>query len=219
MSASAWERWGAVAGIVSVVLVAIAVGLVPSQPGSEGTAQEFTAFFEKESNRDRISVSLPLVGLGGLFYLGFLGALYGRLRQSEGEPRVGSTLAVLGGVVNLALLYAGVASYAAIPRAMDVYDSFQLDVNTAMAMSRAANIMFREAGVAAAVLVGSASIVAVRTKAFPRWLAWAGLPIVILSVYAIIPSLPILLKLAWILAVSLFLLSRPRVTQSAAPPA
>jgi len=66
-----------------------------------------------------------------------------------------------------------------------------------------------------ALLVLTTSILALRTRVLPAWLAWAGLVVAPLTLLAPFFS-PVLVFFAWVLVVSVLLLTRARGARAGA---
>lgn len=109
-----WEEVGAASGLFAVLLFVAAFlillntdpsgGNTPRLPNM-GNAIASPAFFADHLNGIRAIVMLN--GIGIVFFLWFLGALWGVLRRAEGEPARGSTIASSGAVVGVSLTLIG----------------------------------------------------------------------------------------------------------------
>lgn len=209
-----WERWGAVSGIIFVVLIVVGFTLLPQNPGGEGTAQEWTAFFTDNSNQlspfppNRITAHTALVALAGFFFLWFVGALWARLRQAEGAPGWGSGVAFAGGVAYVVLFFMATSATVAIPNSLSRYDNFQLDPNSGMLLLGMSYWLLGHTGVAAGVLISATSAVAIKTRVLPSWLAWPGFAVAVLSVLTIILWWFMWLVWLWVLLTSVLMLIR-----------
>ena len=203
-----WERWGAVSGIIFVVLIVVGFTLLPQGPGSEGTAQEFTDFFTDNRNPNPTSVGTALVALAGFFFLWFVGALWARLRQAEGAPGWGSGVAFAGGVAYVVLFFMATSANVAMSNSLSRYDNFQVDPNSGMLLRGMSYWLLGHAGVAAGVLISATSAVAIKTRVLPLWLAWPGFAVAVLSVLAIFLWWFIWLVWLWVLLTSVLMLIR-----------
>jgi hypothetical protein len=131
--------------------------------------------------------------------------------RAEGEPaRLTTTVAASGGVF-VALAAAAHVAGTAVAFAADDIDAYRVDPNTARLFMALSFWFFVMSLFAAAAMALAASVLALRTGALPRWLAYAGLVGAaggLLSIFA----WPSLLVLAWIVAVSAWLLA-PRAAE------
>jgi hypothetical protein len=109
-----WEQMGAASGMFAVLVFVAAFliflntdpsgGNTPRLPNI-GNAVASPAFFADHLNGIRAQVMLN--GIGMVFFLWFLGTLWGALRGAEGEPARGSTIATAGAVVGVSLTLVG----------------------------------------------------------------------------------------------------------------
>lgn len=109
-----WEQVGAASGLFAVLLFVAALliflntdpsgGNTPRLPNI-GNAQAAPAFIADHLNGIRAQVMLNSIGM--VFFLWFLGTLWGVLRAAEGGPARGSTIAVAGAIVGVAMSLVG----------------------------------------------------------------------------------------------------------------
>lgn len=209
------ERYGAVSGLafVGLFLVTLFLGS-PTDYGDP--AAEVASFYREDQREVQVSVALWTAGL--LFFLWFLGALRNVLGSAEGAPGTLSTIAFGAGLVSaafLALTAAFVAAAAARPDEMDPELIRMIDDLTFLVLAPGA---FAVVG----FLLASALVV-LRSGAMPAWLAWLALILAVaqaLSVGIVFTDRPpfggsapfhvvgLLGLLAWVLAVSILLLTR-----------
>jgi hypothetical protein len=157
-----WERWGALAAIVFVVLLIASILIGGSPPKTTDSPAKITKYFR--DNQDSLKVGSYLSGVALIPFLWFLGTLFGRLRRAEGSAGRVSGIALVGGVVTGAIAMVGSAinSYGALHPA-----------NSAGAFLVASAVL-GYVSFAVAVFVGATSVVVLRTKILPSWFGWAG---------------------------------------------
>jgi hypothetical protein len=168
MDEKQWERWGALGGVVFVVLVVVSAVIGGSPPKPTDSALKIAKYFR--DNQDALKIGSYLNGIGLVVFLWFLATLFGRLRRAEGGSGRVSGIALTGAVVALtiATVANGITAYAVL-HPLGSASSFQV-----------ATILFGYAGFAIAVFVAATSIVVLRTSLLPRWLGWIGAVVALL---------------------------------------
>ena len=219
MDSRAWLRFAPVAGLVWVALVIVSVILGGDQPGSDDSVAKFVEYFSDSGNRDQLAIATLLAAIGGPVFLWFLTGVRDLLRSEEGLWGNGAPLVFGSGIAFVILLWAGSATGYAYASAADFFDNFTIDpqsVHTAMALSALSFWLVAFGSVAAAVMIGAASIVMLGTGVLPRWLGWLSLVLAALSFFGAL-LVPGLAALVWVLIVSVMLMVRK--APSAQPPA
>jgi hypothetical protein len=205
-------RSGAFAGIAFVAL-AVLWGIVlatAGRPSYNSADDAVTDFWTDSGNRRLLLLADFALGLAGVALLWFLGSFRVVLRRAEGEPARLATIAFAGGVVLSALLFVKNAIEGGLALALEFEQGFTLDPDVFRALNAVFLGLLIHEGLAAAVLVGAASLLVLRTRVFPRWLGWTGLAVALVALLSwLVPGLPLVLVLAWILAASVVMLRRP----------
>jgi hypothetical protein len=199
-----WERrwgWGGIAFVALVVGWAIVI-IAVSRPGADASADEIRSFFADDGDSGWLFFSSILLGLAGLVFLPFLGSLRSVLRRAErGTGRL-SAVAFGAGLVFTALLFVKNSIDLGIAIAVEWQD-LELDPGAYQLLDGVFAGLLMHEGVALGVLIGATSLIALRTGVFPRWLAWSGVVVAILSVLSLLLfGFPLILDLVWLLAVS-----------------
>jgi hypothetical protein len=168
-----WERWGILAGVVFVVLVVVGALIGGSPPKVTDSPKKIFDYFN--DNRDALKVGSYLNGLAVVAFLWFLGSLFGRLRRAEGGAGRVAGIALTGGVLvaAVALVANAIGAFLALHPSLGAKGTYQLQ-----------STFFAYLSFAAAVFVAATSVVALRTKLLPSWLAWSGAALAVLWLVA-----------------------------------
>jgi hypothetical protein len=205
-------REGGLAGIAFVALAVLwaIIFATADRPSYNSADDAVSEFWSDSGNRRLLLLGALAMSLAGVALLWFLGSLRVVLRRAEGEPARLATIAFSGGVVLTALLFAKNAIEGGLALALEFEQGFTLDPDVFRALNAVFLGLLIHEGLAAAVLVGAASLLVLRTRVFPRWLGWAGLAVAVVALLSwLIPGVPLVLVLAWILAASVLMLRRP----------
>jgi hypothetical protein len=196
-----WERWSALTGVLFVALFIVGMGISGNVTSTPAKVQEWYA---ESGHQARGVAGFFLVVAAGIAFLAFLGTLREMLMRGEGGPGTLSALVLGPGIAFVALADAGFAVLAA-PAALAHDGDFKLDPNTAQMFLNAGWFILIAGVMTAGIVVLSTSMAALRTGVLPSWLAWAGLVVAILMLFAFF-WIPILIFLAWVLTVSLLMM-------------
>ena len=162
MDETKYEKWGLLAGIEFVVLNLVGGLIAGTPPKVTDSTAKITEFFA--DHHDEIRIGSFLGGLSIIAFLWFLASLFGRLRRAEGGAGRVSQIALTGGVV--------VAAVASIGYGLMALGGLYAD--TGEFALKTSTVAFAYLGFAAAAFVLGASIVVLRTKLLPDWVAWLG---------------------------------------------
>jgi hypothetical protein len=178
---------------------------------------EVLSSYSDSDTEHRREIGATFVGFAVFFLLVFLGTLRRALAAAEGNSRLFSSSAFAGGIAMAVFLGALAALQTAVASAKGFYDAYEVDANTVLAFSTLSLWSFGLALVGAAVLIGSASLLAWKTGLFPKWLAIAGFVVTALGFFGestaafVVPSV---LAVAWLVIASVILARRTRTTRS-----
>jgi hypothetical protein len=209
--ATSSNRWGAIAGIVFVVLLVAGILLSGQTPEYDASDREWVEWFEDDGNTNRQVVSMFLLVASGFALICFLAVLTRQLRASNrpelvnvaiGAGLVLAALTVVAGIalnqVSAAITFGGGDGDYPIPRADVLRQSEQFGFGVALL----------GAGWSAVLLVGATSLAARGTDLLPRWLVTVGYVAAVLLVVSVF-FIPFALLPLWVLAVSIVMLRRP----------
>jgi preprotein translocase subunit YajC len=207
-----WERYGAAAGLLFVVLVVVGALISGAPPSPDDSVREIADYYEDHTGS--IKVGAFLTGLAAVAFLWFLGSLWSTLRRSEDTRRL-ATIATGGGIVGLITAITGFALNATVALAIDSTGA-TASVNPKFIYLLAGTIGgMGNFGVAA--LVAATGIAALRTGVFPPALGWASLVIALgwvvgglvvatdAAAIFTIGFIVFLVWLIWVLVVSFFM--------------
>ena len=205
-----WERYGAAAGLIFVILLLVS-GFIPgSPPAPDDSAQEIHEHFR--DNDTTLKVASYLAGLSIFPFLIFLGVLWSRVRSGGDETRRLATILAGGGVVAV-----GLASVGTVITATTAVRIRELAPEGAKFFFTFSGVATGMTAFAVAVLVAAVSVAALRARAFPAWLGSAGLVLTLAWLVAgvsittdstgfgVFGFIVFLLWLLWVLVISFFL--------------
>jgi hypothetical protein len=201
-------RLGGVSGLMAVVsmIPAYLVGY-PDAPGSLLEAQ---TYFDAESGM--FVFSNGILPLFHVFFLLFLGVLYGLLRSAGGQARgIGEGLpavALAGGIVFATLSAAGFTVEIFYPAVLQRFGELRSDTAFVLVSLTLSSWLYHYCQIGASAMVLSTSIVAIGTRVLPGWLALAGFVVALLTfLHFLLPILAALVGLAWVAVVSAVMLT------------
>jgi hypothetical protein len=209
-------RWGALGGIVYVVLFIVgAILLYSGAPGSDSSPAKIIAYYGDSGHRDRISIGWIVAGLGIYFFLWFLSALRRAVRRWEGEDGYLTGLTTIGGAVYATLAFAALAINMGIRTMSD--DTYHHTVYPGLihAADDASYILHATGGAGASAMIIAASLAAMRAGLIRAWIGWLGIAAGLLALASILFFTQLAIAI-WILVVSGLLFARGS-RESAAP--
>jgi len=181
--------------IVSLVLIRISVPANPQEAGAWLSDGQKT-----------VSLALHLLPFAGIAFLWFIGVL--RDRMGAYEDRFFATVFLGSGLLFLAMLFASAAVAAGIMMAYGMTPGKLMESGT---YTFGRTVVYQIINVYAVKMAGvfmiSTSTLAIRTKIFPRWMAFLGYTLALLLILGIGYFQWTLLVLPlWVLLVSCYIL-------------
>lgn len=218
-SASRSERWGFVAGLAAVGVIAYWMSvwfpyqILNTDDGLRSFYQDIVPSADGvKPSGVRTFLPAVLLGPGCLLLVWFLAALVRVLRRAQGGSGLLPWVAFAGGVAFVVLLLAANAAYASVGTAGRFMPTFQLDLSVARVFSALSHWLGTQAAVAGSVMAGSTALVAFRSD-LPRWYAWTSAVVAALSALTVMLVLPFFIFIGWIALTAIVLLLRsPRTT-------
>jgi hypothetical protein len=222
MSREQPDRLAGISGLLFIAFMVpfIILGAMAAEPGSGASRAEWRSYYLDSGNQDKAQIAAMVLGAAAFFFLPFLAGLRTRLRAVEGDSGWLSSAALAGGIAFITLLLATAAVSAAVVTGANYFDDYRVNVDVGQTLSGAAYSLITYAGISGGVLAGSASLLALRTRVFPRWLAIAGLAVAVIGFFSTLTyGVSIGLLALWVLAVSIRMTSSPGPAVSTARPA
>jgi hypothetical protein len=210
---TSWERYAPLAGVLAVLLWV--VGIIVHQTSVDGkTPATLLDSYRNEEGGILLGGFLWL--LGTFLFFWFLGSLRARLAAAEGGVERLTAIAFGGGVA------AGIFGFA-MPgpdMAAAIADGEDLSGPAAEAIRIIGDVFFVGAEMSAAVLLAATGVLALRTLALPRWLAWVTLVVALVLIVLPVGWAGLLFGFPlWVLVVSYLLWSGSASTVVAGTPA
>ena len=163
-----WERWGALGGILFVVLVAVSAILPGNPPMTSDSAKKISDFLVDHDDEVRWAGYLGALAVVPFFW--WLGSVWRMMRRGEGgSPRL-AVMAALGGAFGIAMATVGAVILSAIPI---------VGVRTlGLVTTRTLYVIATNLGVATLFGIGAFllaySVVIIRSAVLPRIMGWLG---------------------------------------------
>ena len=206
-----WSRIsGAVAGVVFALFLFFSMATV--DPLRQASDQELLQWWSEDSNLQGSFVSMYLMLMAVPFFLAFLVQLRSRLRSAE-EPRGWSDLVFSSGLVFAALLGVAAFSRGVIAQSVSLSDEPLPGADVLRYATEFSTAAYGLGAMpAAAIMVGAASVIVLRTKALAAWLGWFGILVAAASLTAVAVLLGALaspLLVIWVFAAAFNLVRSP----------
>lgn len=208
------SRFAPFTGIAFVILAVIGIVSSNTSPKASASGAHVIAFYT--AHKSGQEASDILLAFGFIFFLFFIGSLYGLLRRTPAAQ----TLAALG-LAGVVLFVVGVAVFGGIDYSL-ANASHTLSPGAAQALNVLDNQLFLPLFMGAVVFGVATGLAVVRSGLLPAWLGWA------LLVFAIATGTPaffvgLIGLLIWTLVTSVLIYQRSTPSaaggQAAAPAA
>lgn len=171
-----WERAAGAGGILFVVMVLVSAVLPGSPPSTSDPARDIAKYFTDHGDAIRQAAFLGILATLPLVW--WLSAIYRMLERATGNARLG-VIAAVG--VAIGAVAAGVSSVVyAVVAMMGVGGSGGL-TGTKFYYLLGTNLTSMVA-IGTALTVGAVSVGILRGGMMPKWIAWLGALVVVLSV-------------------------------------
>jgi len=174
-----WQRFHPLAGIGAVVLWVVGTYLLEKTDRPEGKNSAAMAAWVAANDTELI-VGTVVFGFGVLFFVWFLSALRTRLLEREGGAGQLTTVAFASGLATSVML---MATY--LPHAKAAFDHQNMTDSAVESVVLVGDAFFGGVQLFAIPFFFAVGLVARRTGALPRWLAW--LSFVLALVLVIVP--------------------------------
>src|SRR2546428_7238887 len=176
MNDSRWERIAAGTGIVWVVLTAVGNIIQTNPPGVNDPVGKITSYFVV--HRSAILLGEFLIGVAAVFFLWFLGSLYGQLRRAEGDPGRVSTIVFGAGVWTLGVFLVEGSLYTALAYKI----AREGDSRIIQAAWDIASVAATFRGYTVAIPFAAIAVAVLRTGALPRWIGASAMVLGLLQI-------------------------------------
>lgn len=210
-----FNRLAAIAGFLFVAL-AIAHVLTGAPPAPDANGDDILRFISTDEGMHKAQVIVSV--LGGLPLAVFVAGLLIPFRVSDQlHDEAWATSTLIGAI----LLMSSIAAGDSVLYGLFLRGGEGLDPAGARAFWDIQHVAYAGAGLAVAVMMGSASVPVIRHKVFPRWHGWLSMLLAILGVLTVIDmvttatggafdSLATLgFAIVWVLATSILLYRMP----------
>jgi hypothetical protein len=203
-------RAAGVAGLLFCILFVLALLLLQAKPPTGANAEGIVAWYRQRVSGSSTLIGLYLIPFAGIAFLWFIAVV--RSRIGEREDRFFSTVFLGSGLLFVAMVFAAAAVSASLVAGARFQAALAPTAATILSTrSLAYSLLFVYAIRMAGVFMIATSSIALRTTAFPRWIAVTGYVIAAILLLSVrFYDLLILLFPAWVAVVSVEVLVRAR---------
>lgn len=212
MSETMVGRLYAVCGIAYAVVMFFAVTLIGDLPdsGAGSSDAETLAFYADSGKRVPVIVGAYLVGIAGLLLACFIAHLYRRMIEVDHSSTT-ARIALIAGIVLIALLFAGAALRVSVAGAISIDGQEQPGADVSRIVPYTGWFFIRMHGaIASGAMIIAVSLFSLRRAFLPAWLAWGG--VLAGAVQPLTDTLfPNGMTMVWALVVGIVMLQRPGI--------
>jgi len=206
------DFWTPLAGVLAAATFVAGVILSSASPSESDSDAKVIAWYTHHGHRLANLTGAYLLAACGLFLLWFVSGLRQHLRAAEGPGGRMANVALGGGIVCVAMLWAGAAALASISGA-ESFGGAPPIRNADLArflpqVGFAAILLFAMFG--AIALLDATSIVILRTGILPRWFAWLGFVCAVVLLFGVV-FIPMIAFPIWLVAGSVILFRLPSI--------
>jgi hypothetical protein len=198
-------RLAGISGLVFLVLFIPSYLTAPDSPIASTTHQDLINYFNARQGAILTLNGLLLI-FAAFFFLLFLGVLHSVLQSAEGAGYGLSSVVLAGGLLFLALMLAGAAAEIVHPATQARFQNFRAEPQLGFLSLALSGWMYRFAFAGMAALIAATSLIALRTGALPKWLAWVGFAAALVALTRYVGPLGGWLALLWIAVVSVLMI-------------
>jgi hypothetical protein len=199
-----WSRWAPASGLAFIVLFVVGM-LLFKTPDKDDTPLQIVGFYADKGNRAQLIIAAYLLVLAGVFFFWFLSSLRDRLRGLEGGTGRLTSIVFAGGIVFIAMLMVTAGCFMFVPGEITFGDK-AVPADVARVLPDMGWTFLLIGGAFSAIaMIDAASVLIVRTGAFPKWVAWLGFAAAVVLLFSAL-VFPIVALLIWVGVVSLLLL-------------
>jgi hypothetical protein len=205
--------------VAFVALILVGNSLTEAGAPTARTPEAALAYLRAQDDTgSRLGIGLELLGFALLAF--FIARLYAALREAEGPGGWLARVALVGGVVTLAVKLGSAAPYLVGHATVETLSGEQARV-----LLDLGDAAFLVSAMTSGILVLGAALSALQSGLLPRWLAWVGVAAGALAVLGSLQPFSLdggpgvlgwLLGLLWLAAVSVTLTARPEPVGRAA---
>ncbi|MFD9966943.1 hypothetical protein ACFWZR_21010 [Streptomyces sp. NPDC059017] len=170
-----WEQMGAASGLLAALMFMVAFIMFMLTDPSGGTpypsvadAQTVNDFYSQNVNHIRLQVLFTTLGIA--LFLWFLGPLWRVLRDAEGEPARGATVALVGAGVGAALMLVALALTYSV-----LLTTSPAQADAVPAFFTGSAVLFALGGGVLSVFFFAVGKVILHTGVMGGWLGWLAL--------------------------------------------
>ena len=178
MDENMWERWGAAAGVVFVVLLMLSVFIAGMPPHIDASNEKIANFVG--DHRRAIETSAVFGMFAAMFFVWFASHLRHVMQRAEGGSEALSPI-----VFGSAVFIAAIGAMSALPLVVLAYSSHNPDVMGDAGLVRmlwnANGMLTAMVGVGTVLFLVSMSVAMLRGELLAPWLGWAGLAVALVS--------------------------------------